>query len=58
MIMSDHTESESERHPALCTWCAIPLGSANHYKKLVCVRCYKLLINAGLTDEEIFSNEN
>lgn len=42
----------------LCCWCGIPLGSANTVEKDVCLRCHTLLINAGITDEEIFSDEN
>lgn len=42
----------------LCSWCGIPLGSANHVRQSVCVRCYKLLINANLSDDEIFGSSS
>jgi hypothetical protein len=42
---------------ALCAWCGIPFGSANFDCQPVCIRCYKLLMGANLSDAEIFGNE-
>ena len=39
---------------ALCGWCGVPLGSANTIRENVCLRCYRLLRDAGIADEEIF----
>jgi hypothetical protein len=51
-------ESKSEASPVeLCAWCDTPLGGNSHYKASVCVRCYKLLKGAGLTDEQIIKDK-
>jgi hypothetical protein len=57
--MSIQMENRQQDKPMeLCCWCDIPLAGVSHYKELVCIRCYQLLINAGLKDEEIFKDIN
>jgi hypothetical protein len=36
-----------------CYWCSKPLPVSNT-KALVCADCYKLLLNAGIPEKEIF----
>ena len=55
--MSSEIDSQSRDNPKSCGWCGILLGSANLISKSTCIRCYKMLIAAGLTDKEIFSGE-
>ena len=55
--MFDHSEIKANHNAVLCCWCGIPFGSASLFKGEICVRCYKLLIGAGLKDEEIFRGE-
>ena len=38
----------------LCQWCLKPLNKENSLQGQVCVECYRLLVRAGLDDEEIF----
>jgi len=52
--MSIETTGKTENAVELCCWCSIPLGSANTVKERVCIRCYEVLRNAGITEEEIF----
>jgi hypothetical protein len=49
-------KNQMDKSLELCAWCAIPLTNATQYKGVVCVRCYKLLKNAGIKDEEIFKD--
>lgn len=56
--MNKKFEAKSFEDASLCTWCETPLGSANLVRQSVCVRCYKLLVNANLSDEEIFSSKD
>jgi len=52
--VNEKMETQNVKNVTLCVWCGIPLGSANIVRQSVCVRCYELLINADLSDEEIF----
>lgn len=56
--MSEKSEKQSYEKVVLCVWCGIPLGSANHVRESVCIRCFKLLMGANLSDEEIFSSKD
>ncbi len=56
--MNNKFEAKSFEDAQLCAWCGIPLGSANLVRQSVCVRCYKLLMNANLSDEEIFGTKD
>jgi len=53
--MSSEFDLQPKDNPISCSWCGILLGSANLVSESTCVRCYKMLLAAGLTDEEIFS---
>lgn len=53
--MNEKLAEQSFKNVALCVWCGIPLGSANHVHQSVCIRCYKLL-KASLQEEEIFGS--
>jgi len=37
-----------------CRWCENALTASDYLRELVCMKCYKLFIRAGLTDREIF----
>lgn len=56
--MNENIEKRSDEYAALCGWCGIPLGSANLVRQSVCIRCYKLLRGASISDEEIFSSKD
>ena len=38
----------------LCNWCEKPMPFDSKPKNSVCLICYKLLINAGISEEEIY----
>jgi hypothetical protein len=42
-------------YKTICLWCDIPLGSNNSVEDCVCLKCYQLLINAGVPEQEIFN---
>jgi len=41
----------------LCRWCEEPLNSLDSLEKSVCLSCYRQLVKAGFSDEEIFDRE-
>jgi hypothetical protein len=47
-------ESNTDLRTLLCTWCSTALNQSNAYSNVLCHRCYRILIAAGLPDEEIF----
>jgi len=53
--MSDQFVSQMDDKGAFCDWCEKPLGADNTYRKSVCIRCYQMLKDAGIKEEEIFS---
>jgi hypothetical protein len=56
--MSNQIELQPPDKPLkLCSWCDIPLAKASYYEESVCIRCYKLLVSAGLTDGEILKDK-
>jgi len=55
--MNTETEQKPDNEVKLCCWCGRSLDLSNTVKERVCVRCYELLTNAGIKDEEICSNE-
>jgi len=38
----------------VCLWCLTPLNQETSLKNMVCQKCYRLLVRAGLSDAEIF----
>ena len=40
-----------------CVWCSVPLTEAGAFIKKTCLKCYRLLLNAGLSDKEILNPE-
>jgi hypothetical protein len=56
--MNENLEKRSNEYATLCGWCGIPLGSANLVRQSVCIRCYKLLRGANISDEEVFSSKD
>ncbi len=56
--MSEKLEKKIDQRATLCEWCGIPLGSANLVRQSVCIRCYKLLRGANVSDEEIFGSKD
>jgi hypothetical protein len=56
--MNENLEKPGNEYADLCGWCGIPLGSANLVSQSTCVRCYKLLKGANVSDEEIFRTRN
>ena len=42
----------------LCSWCGIELRPESGIGDSVCTRCYRLLINAGISEEEIFDRRS
>jgi hypothetical protein len=56
--------AESESKPyvypetALCSWCKTPLGENNTYSKVLCLKCFRLLFIAGVTEAEIILKSN
>jgi len=56
--MNTETSRDPENAVELCCWCSIPLDSANIVREGVCVRCYDVLLNAGITEEEIFAGRS
>jgi hypothetical protein len=43
-----------------CTWCGAPLQGQEmgNAKRPVCLKCVRLLTDAGLTDDEIFGGDS
>lgn len=52
--MTDATNTEKIMDGQVCSWCGTRFHPAMPQKSPVCPRCYRLLSNAGLKDEEIF----
>jgi hypothetical protein len=42
----------------LCSWCGLELRPESSIGDSVCTRCYQLLINAGIPEEEIFGGKS
>ena len=51
------TKYQVDIKEGFCQWCLKTLKKENSLQELVCVECYRLLVRAGITDEEIFKTK-
>ena len=53
LCLMQNEESQNKPKELFCNWCGklLPVSSI---KVLVCPDCYKLLLNAGISEKEIF----
>jgi hypothetical protein len=50
-------ENSPKSEKILCNWCNDQLNLNDSFEKSVCVACYRQLVKAGFTDEEIFARK-
>lgn len=53
MAQDSVVQQATDRH-LLCSWCGVYLSLVSSIGDSVCSRCYQLLVNAGVPEEEIF----
>ncbi len=49
-----HQENKDASQTQQCDWCKKPMPFSRQTKSPVCLVCYKLLIIAGISEEEIY----
>ena len=50
------TDKSQDQKTTLCPWCSKLILPAAKFADGVCLNCYRLLYNAGITDKEIFAD--
>ncbi len=50
-------ESKNAFQAHICSWCDTPMPLANQNENLVCSRCRQILFIAGISDDEIFRQD-
>jgi uncharacterized OB-fold protein len=55
--MTDSPIKKEDKDGEVCSWCGTVFHPTAQQPRPVCPRCYRLLISAGLKDEEIFAEE-
>ena len=53
----DRHEAEAPSELMVCLWCTRYLEAARSVKEKVCLKCYQLLLNAGLKETEILEQK-
>lgn len=56
-MSSSYLAAKAPADSNTCFWCSNPLNSQNIEKDCVCQTCYKLLLNAGISEDEIFKQD-
>jgi hypothetical protein len=49
------TKTHVRPETSLCSWCKTPLTVDNAYSNVLCLKCFRLLFIAGVTEAEILS---
>lgn len=57
IVYRNKEEAETSRNLIHCLWCSVSLDRDAAVQKLVCRKCYDLMLNAGLKETEIFQQE-
>ena len=52
--MTEASSAKKGSDGEVCYWCGTTFQPEVRQRRPVCPRCYRLLVGAGVTDEEIF----
>jgi protein-arginine kinase activator protein McsA len=55
--MTEASSAKKGSDGEVCYWCGTTFQPEVRRRRPVCPRCYRLLVGAGVTDEEIFGRE-
>lgn len=56
--MNVSTNENPDEKPLICTWCLKKYNEIEMVDGKVCANCFKLLKNASVSTDEIFSSDN
>jgi hypothetical protein len=55
-VDTEKGEGIASHNEIVCIWCVKPLD-ATWINEMVCLKCYHLMMNAGLKEKEIFQQK-
>ena len=55
--MTEPSSAKKGNDGEVCYWCGTTFQPEVRQRRPVCPRCYRLLVGAGVKDEEIFGEE-